>query len=69
MSTPQFRQQFNLNMETIAKFAGLEPMSYKEDKTPKCPDCGGEDGFHYCQCNKEITKDRCRNGGVCNECL
>ncbi len=70
MTDETLRQQ-TFNSEIIARFAGLSPSPKEgyEEKEPKCPDCGGEDGLHYCQCNKEISQDCCRNGdGICNEC-
>lgn len=62
--TPQTNAQFFNNMETIAAFAGLQPLETKECKTCDCAD-----GHACIFCNMEIGETSCINrDGHCIDC-
>lgn len=66
--TPGANQQFNLNMDTIARFAGFRPVEkFSEEVVCESCDCDGE---HRCiNCGDEIAEAGCRKReGMCVDC-
>ena len=58
MATPEFNAQFLRNQETIAAFAGLQPLEPFEERNGLCEECG-----------EEATAQRLRvNAGICDNC-
>lgn len=45
-----------------------EERERNDKEYPKCPNCGSEDGLHYCPCNRQISESNCHQGFGCPDC-
>lgn len=70
MASQEWQDNFNMNMDTISRFAGLAPLPKEPVQTKECPHCDCEEGEHKCiVCGEEIGPVSCLNReGHCITC-
>ena len=70
MASKQWNDQFNLNMDTIASYAGYAPLS-KGKRAPAriCATCDCEESHNCIICGFDITASGCNlRDGHCIDC-